>query len=340
MQATPSWGWPTRAMQQFCRRKALSSISNHKALIQTLRDIFMQRRVFIFIIAFLGIISAFWAAKKWMTPPAQTAPIAIPPMKPYPNTIAASGLIEALGDNIAIGSPVDGIIEEVYVKVWQEIKRGDPLFKLESCELECEIKIAKAKEKVAKAEYDRIHDQLSRLLSVKNSRAISQEELRSKENESYIALAILDQVIREKEKVIALLDRLTVRSPTDGVVLQKNIRVGEYLVSANFDRPPLVLGDISRLQIKADIDEHNASCVGDCIEAFAYPKNRPNYMIPLTLVHIEPHVVPKLSLTGSSREKVDTRVLRVIYVFDPPQDISLFVGQQVDIFIRQDVEKS
>jgi|GEM_PF-977967 HlyD family secretion protein len=295
-----------------------------------------RKKTVIFVLAFLGIVSSIWAIKRGTTPPPKTPPIASPPEKPYSTTIAASGLIEAFGDNVAIGSPTQGVVQEVYVKVWQQVKKGDPLFKIDSRELDSELKIAEAKEQVTQAECRRIQDQLSRLRSIKNTRAISQEELCSKENEASVALATFHQMGREREKITTLLDRLTVRSPMDATVLQSNIRVGEYLAT-NTDRPPLMLGNTRRLQIKADIDEHNASHMTNWQEAIAYPKNRPNYSIPLTLVRIEPYVVPKLSLTGSSREKVDTRVLQIIYAFDPPQDISLYIGQQVDIFIKRDM---
>ena len=69
-------------------------------------------------------------------------------------------------------------------------------------------------------------------------------------------------------------------------------------------------------------------------EASAYPKNRPTLSIPLKFAYIEPYVIPKISLTGSSREKIDTRVLQMIYTFDPPQDIALYIGQQVEVYIK------
>ena len=49
-------------------------------------------------------------------------------------------------------------------------------------------------------------------------------------------------------------------------------------------------------------------------------------------VRFEPLVVPRRSLTGDSTERVDTRVLRVIYAFDPKQ-MAAFPGQQMDLFI-------
>jgi hypothetical protein len=44
--------------------------------------------------------------------------------------------------------------------------------------------------------------------------------------------------------------------------------------------------------------------------------------------------VPKRSLTGDNRERIDTRVLQVIYRFEKPA-FSVYVGQQVDIYIER-----
>ena len=54
--------------------------------------------------------------------------------------------------------------------------------------------------------------------------------------------------------------------------------------------------------------------------------------IPLTFVRVEPYVVPKRSLTGDNTERVDTRVLQVIYEV-ATTDQTLFVGQQMDVFL-------
>src|SRR5262249_57732752 len=53
---------------------------------------------------------------------------------------------------------------------------------------------------------------------------------------------------------------------------------------------------------------------------------------PLRFVRFEPFVVPKRSLTGDSTERVDTRVLQVIYRIEQ-DDVPMFVGQQLDVFI-------
>ena len=52
----------------------------------------------------------------------------------------------------------------------------------------------------------------------------------------------------------------------------------------------------------------------------------------LTFFRIEPYVIPKRSLTGDSTERVDTRVLQVLYSFDRGK-LPIYVGQQMDVFI-------
>ena len=44
-------------------------------------------------------------------------------------------------------------------------------------------------------------------------------------------------------------------------------------------------------------------------------------------------MIPKKSLTGDTTERVDTRVLQVIYEADTEGRPPLFVGQQVEVFI-------
>jgi len=54
---------------------------------------------------------------------------------------------------------------------------------------------------------------------------------------------------------------------------------------------------------------------------------------PLEFVRVEPYVIPKMSLTGASTERVDTRVLQVIFSMKKPTSPPVYVGQQVDVFI-------
>jgi HlyD family secretion protein len=62
-------------------------------------------------------------------------------------------------------------------------------------------------------------------------------------------------------------------------------------------------------------------------------RSNPALETPLGFERLEPYVVPKVSLTGQSTERTDTRVLQVIYSFDP-RALPVYVGQKMDAYIE------
>ena len=97
----------------------------------------------------------------------------------------------------------------------------------------------------------------------------------------------------------------------------------------------MLLGETEKLQVRAEVDEQNAPLVQASQPAAAFLKGSTENKMDLHFVRIEPFVVPKRSLTGDSLERVDTRVLQIIFEFDRPA-FPVYVGQQVDVFIRSD----
>jgi hypothetical protein len=92
------------------------------------------------------------------------------------------------------------------------------------------------------------------------------------------------------------------------------------------------LGNVTQLHVRVDIDEYDIPRFVPQAPARATLKGQPDEFFPLRFVRIEPYVVPKRSLTGDNTERVDTRVLQVIYAIETTS-IRLFVGQQLDVFI-------
>jgi HlyD family secretion protein len=81
------------------------------------------------------------------------------------------------------------------------------------------------------------------------------------------------------------------------------------------------------------VDEHEAWRVREGAAAEAQVRGNPKQKSKLTFVRFEPLIIPKRSLTGDSTERVDTRVLQVIYKIEPDAKLRLFTGQQMDVFI-------
>jgi multidrug resistance efflux pump len=147
-----------------------------------------------------------------------------------------------------------------------------------------------------------------------------------------VARAAVQRAEVEARKIETELDRLVVRALVAGRVLQVNVRPGEF-VGAPPNQPLVILGDIETLHVRVDIDEYDIARFDRTAPAAAFPRGNLQDRYPLEFVRVEPFVVPKKSLTGDSTERVDTRVLQVIYAFDPAGRPPLFVGQQVEVFI-------
>src|SRR5207249_1927203 len=128
------------------------------------------------------------------------------------------------------------------------------------------------------------------------------------------------------------IDRLTMRAPIAGVVLQNKVRLGQYAQCGPLSEPLMILGSVTPLHVRVDVDEHDAWRVRGGAQAVASPRGNGSIRIPLEFVRFEPYVIPKKSLTGDSTERVDTRVLQVIYRVRDAEP-SVYVGQQMDVYI-------
>jgi len=148
-----------------------------------------------------------------------------------------------------------------------------------------------------------------------------------------VANATVDQARRAVERAEVDLALLTVRAPIDGTVLQVNVRPGEFAFAGTLATPLAVLGNLDPLHVRVDIDEADVPRFDPSAPAYASRRGLASERIQLSFVRIEPLLVPKRSLTGALGERVDTRVLRVIYAL-PPGTTNAYPGQQVDVFIE------
>jgi HlyD family secretion protein len=129
------------------------------------------------------------------------------------------------------------------------------------------------------------------------------------------------------------LDRLIVRAPMDGEVLQLNVRLGQF-AAMTWKEPMIVLGDSKRLHVRVDIDEPELLYFSKSSPAVATLKGRPNVRFNLTFVYVEPYVIPKQSLTGNNSERVDQRVLQVIYELPEERLLDVYIGEQMDVYVK------
>jgi multidrug resistance efflux pump len=310
-----------------------------------------------------------------------------PAANPFPASpvVAGAGMVEPETENISIGTPLPGIVVEVFVKVGQRVKAGTPLFRIDDRDRKAELTVrqamladakadlarlesmprpeeipaAEAKVREAKADWDNWEQQWARGEKLVTDRTMSQEEFLERkqtaigarerynkaiaeynllkagswEPEKQVARAAVERAKAQVQQAQTEVDRLTVKALVDGEVLQVNVRPGEY-VGAPPGQALIVLGSTAQLHVRVDIDEYDIPRFKPGAPAKAVLKGQSTGFFPLKFVRIEPYVIPKKSLTGDNTERVDTRVLQVIYAVDNAvPNNKLFVGQQVDVFI-------
>ena len=146
-----------------------------------------------------------------------------------------------------------------------------------------------------------------------------------------VARAAVEQAQAQLQQVQTEIERLDIRSLVDGEVLQVNVRPGEF-VGTPPSQALVVVGKIDMLHVRVDVDEHDIPRFRPGAPARAMLKGQPKSSFPLRFVRVEPFVIPKHSLTGDNTERVDTRVLQVIYEIEH-SDQQLYVGQQMEVFI-------
>jgi RND family efflux transporter MFP subunit len=256
--------------------------------------------------------------------------------------------VEARRENTLVGVPSAGLVKAVRVAVWDRVEAGAVLLELDDRDLRAALRTQQAQVAVAEAQIltsramlRRVRDSLARVERLGADAVVSAEVLETARNDAAVAEAQVATAEAQRDAARAtvaqtesLLDRLVVRAPIAGTILQVNVRAGEF-VAANPAAPPLVLGDIAEVQVRADVDEQVAPRVRAGAKAVGYLKGERAQPIAMEFVRIEPFVIPKRSLTGASTERVDTRVLQVIYRFPNTLGRPVYVGQQVDLFIEE-----
>jgi RND family efflux transporter MFP subunit len=242
-------------------------------------------------------------------------------------------MVETSTENIEIGTPESGIVSAIYVKWGDRVNIGEPLFKIDDRDLQGQLLVAVAKVKEAEASLAKTKNLLKVAEGLRPGSSISEVEMANRRFDAVINEAGLGSASAQVEQIKIEIERRTIRAPVSGRVLQIKTRLGEFALSGTLSTPLMLLGDDARLHVRVDIDENDAWRVRSGSPAMAFVRGNPDLKTTLQFERFEPYVVPKLSLSGQGTERTDTRVLQVIYSFDPAP-LPIYVGQQMDVFIE------
>lgn len=152
----------------------------------------------------------------------------------------------------------------------------------------------------------------------------------------------VDVAMNQLRQIQTDIERSTIVAPVRGKILQVNAHVGEIYAPVsygitqsytNVQTAQILMGTVSPLQMRIDIDEEDCWRFQPKAKATAFVRGNANIHFPMKFVRIEPYVIPKTAFTGETIERIDTRVLQVLYQFEQ-MDLPIYPGQLLDVFIE------
>jgi len=270
-------------------------------------------------------------------------PILFPaPKSPYEYAIYGAGLIEASTQNIAIGTPFVEPIVAIYVVEGDKVQAGDPLLKQDTRALEAQKETAQSQLSTAEINYDNLKTQFSFYERLNDKRAVSEQAYMA----AYYAMLQAQEQIEiarnQLEQVETDIKRSTIVAPVDGEILQVNARIGEIYAPVSYSimqsyatlsTAQILMGTVSPLQMRIDIDEEDCWRFEKGARATAFVRGNANIHFTMQFYRIEPYIIPKATFTGETIERLDTRVLQVLYRFDR-KDLPIYPGQLLDVYFE------
>ena len=266
--------------------------------------------------------------------------------------VAGSGIVEPSSEVVQIGSALSGLVTGLYVQPGDRVAEGQTLFTVDDRAVRAQLReanaaIGEARAAIAEAQtaQNTAGRQLALYRNVDDPAAVSRSEVIRAEGEASaaaerlrLARARLEAAEARASSARTELGRLTVRAPIAGEILAVNIRKGEYVstMGGGGSQPFIEMGQTQPMHVRIDIDEEQAPRLALGKPATVSPRGASSQQVQAAFVRAEPLVVPKRSLTNSAAERVDVRVLQVIYELPPEAvgDNGIFrVGQQVDAYM-------
>ncbi len=211
------------------------------------------RRWWVITLAILLILIVAW----WMLTPAKKTEY----VKGKAEVATIRALVTATGtlqpiDKVTVGAEVSGRLDEIYVDFNDRVTKGQIIARINTDELKARSVQARASVSQAEANLVKADNDLRRAVSLKGKGFASQATYDGALAARNALRATLNTARAQADQTDANLAKAAIRSPIDGIVLDRKIERGQT-VTAGFQTPELfvIASDLKKLELTIDIDE-------------------------------------------------------------------------------------
>ena len=171
------------------------------------------------------------------------------------NTVTATGTIQPL-EQVEVGTQVSGEIDKIYVDYNSVVKKGQLLAELDKSNLLENLRQAEASVRSAESELEYSKTSFERTKQLYEANAATQIAYDESRNSLVKAETSLQNAQSNLDKAKVNLGYAEIYSPIDGVVLSREVEVGQT-VAASYSTPTLfsIANDLTQMKVEANIDE-------------------------------------------------------------------------------------
>lgn len=189
--------------------------------------------------------------------------------------ISASGTVNPV-ITVDVVAHVSGVVNQIHADFNSIVKQGEILAQIDPTLYELQVRQAEATLSKAQAEAEKkrkIYELYKELTNTPDR--ISKYELENSRIEYTSAMEQLKIAEAELEKAESNLNSAAIRSPIDGVIISKNIGVGEFISPSQSHPLFVIANDLTKMKVEAHVSEADIGKLREGQEAFfevdAYP---------------------------------------------------------------------
>lgn len=169
-------------------------------------------------------------------------------------TVTATGTLES-ATSVDVGTQVTGIIDKLYADYNSVVKKGELIAEIEKTVLESDFKSAEASVESARYTYEYNRANYERDKKLHDKQLISDYEFQTSQKDYEVSKAAYDKAVADRVRAAKNLNYAEIYSPIDGIVISREVEVGQTVVSSMNVANLYTIADLDNMQVVGDVDE-------------------------------------------------------------------------------------
>lgn len=168
--------------------------------------------------------------------------------------VTATGTMESV-TQVNVGTQVTGIIEHLYADYNDYVTKGQLIAELEKTLLDSELKSADANMASAEASFEYAKANYERDKKLHDEQLISDYEFQTSKRDYDVARLSYEKSKADRVRAAKNLNYAEIYSPIDGIVISREVEVGQTVVSSMNVADLYVIADLENMQVVGNVDE-------------------------------------------------------------------------------------